>query len=414
LSDDAVIHLISTSCVPVAFDIKKFTDAFFESVKAQSTQPMGVWLATPDGKVLASNASGGDAPNGARVMLADLRAGLKKFGTVAPRRVGPMNSLPYRGVGVRPDGSVTLAITDKILNGKPGTRPVESLGVERMYLDSATLSASQWSSLAPPDARAGARWTIPAETGRQFYPVLSHVRSFFKDPGEVTDVPLVGRVASVRGDIAYLVYDGRIAGTQYGTTANGVYRHGDTSELKMIGGVGAYDIRAMQMVSLTWVWDGSFEWMRFGAVVEWRRGDAKALAPIEADSPRPETRVELADSAPEDALRTFLVALAAHDEATLRAVTLPHAEFDLLLKGPSAQPEQVVLLKARLEETPMKRLRVGDPVKMPDGESRVIKPTDVGEGRVVLWPAGAPLPSRLEEVGGHWKVFAAPFIAARK
>ena len=53
-------------------------------------------------------------------------------------------------------------------------------------------------------------------------------------------------------------------------------------------------------------------------------------------------------------------------------------------------------------------------VKMPDGETRFIKPIDVREGRVVLWPAGAPLPSRLENVGGHWKVFAAPFIAARK
>jgi hypothetical protein len=124
--------------------------------------------------------------------------------------------------------------------------------------------------------------------------------------------------------------------------------------------------------------------------------------------------VELADSTPEDALKTFLLALAAGDELTLRGVTLPHAEFELLLKDPPAPPDVLALLKARLEEKPMKRLKEGDPVRMPNGESRVIKPADVRAGRVVLWPAGAPLPSRLENVGGHWKVFAAPFIAVRK
>ena len=71
-------------------------------------------------------------------------------------------------------------------------------------------------------------------------------------------------------------------------------------------------------------------------------------------------------------------------------------------------------MKAQLNEKPMRRLKAGDPVKMPDGGSRVIKPDDVREGRVVIWPAGAPLPSRLENVGGHWKVFATPFIAARE
>ncbi len=53
-------------------------------------------------------------------------------------------------------------------------------------------------------------------------------------------------------------------------------------------------------------------------------------------------------------------------------------------------------------------------MKMPDGQNRVIKPGDVREGRVVLWPDGLPIPLRVENVGGHWKVFAAPFIAARK
>ena len=194
--------------------------------------------------------------------------------------------------------------------------------------------------------------------------------------------------------------------------------------MKMISGVGSYDIRSGQMLSLTWVWLARYadyyvppyrgEPGRVASVLEWRRGDAKAAAPVESNAPGTETSVELADSTPEAALKTFLIALAAHDEPTLRAVSLPVDDLHLLLEGPLAPPEQLARIKARLEEKPMRRLKAGDPVKMPDGQSRVIKPGDVREGRVVLWPDGLPIPSRVENVGGHWKVFAAPFIAARK
>jgi hypothetical protein len=128
----------------------------------------------------------------------------------------------------------------------------------------------------------------------------------------------------------------------------------------------------------------------------------------------PWKKVKLVDSTPEDALKTFLLALAAQDEATLRAVTLPDDEFNWLLNGRAASTDVLARIELRLDEKPMRRLKVGDPVSMPDGEARVIKPIDVREGRVVLWPAGAPLPSRVENVGGRWKVFARPFIAARK
>ena len=52
-----------------------------------------------------------------------------------------------------------------------------------------------------------------------------------------------------------------------------------------------------------------------------------------AKSPAPGARVDLADSTPEDALTTFLLALAAQDEVTLRAVTTPDDEFPWLLRG---------------------------------------------------------------------------------
>jgi hypothetical protein len=131
-------------------------------------------------------------------------------------------------------------------------------------------------------------------------------------------------------------------------------------------------------------------------------------------TPRSASRVELADATPEGALKTFLLALAAGDRETLRAVTLPDDELDWLLRGRPVSPELLARIRAQLEQRSMRRLKAGDPVRMPGGQARVIQPDDVREGRVVLWPDGAPLPSRLENVNGHWKVFARPFIAARK
>jgi hypothetical protein len=431
LSDVAVIRLISTHCVPVALNLYTLRDSrgedgkFFRTIEAQPPkQVMGLWLATWDGRVLAGAV--GEGLEGARwtsLVLTRLQEGLEKFGAIAPRGVRPTKLLPYRGTGVRPDGSVILAVTDKRIFEEDGPPGLAQGSVLPKSLGSVPISAAQWSALAPADARAGSQWTVPEDVGRQFWPLLTPFDAKFRKPEEVTEVELVGRVASVRDGIAHLFYRGRLAGLHSG---NGWGWDGFemVTTMKMVSGVGAYDVRTGQMLSLTWVWDGLYtdyyrppfrgQPARFGAVVEWRRGDPKAAAPLEANAPGPGMNVELADSTPEEALKTFLLALAAHDEATLRAVALPDAELDRLVQGPPASPEALARLRAQLEGQPMRRLREGDAVRMPDGESRVIKPADVRAGRVVLWPSGAPLPSRVEEVGGHWKVFARPFIAARK
>jgi hypothetical protein len=128
----------------------------------------------------------------------------------------------------------------------------------------------------------------------------------------------------------------------------------------------------------------------------------------------PGTKIELVDATPEEALKTFLLALAAQDGAILRAITLPDEEFDWLLKGRPAPPELLATMRSQLDRTPFRRLAAGDRVTMPGNRSGVIQPVDVREGRVVLLPRGAPFPTRLERVDGHWKVLARTFIAARK
>ena len=61
--------------------------------------------------------------------------------------------------------------------------------------------------------------------------------------------------------------------------------------------------------------------------------------------------------------------------------------------------------------------RDGNPVlheRQPDPARWVTFPSDVRDGRVVLLPQGAPYPTRVEKLDGHWRVFARPLIVARK
>jgi hypothetical protein len=125
-------------------------------------------------------------------------------------------------------------------------------------------------------------------------------------------------------------------------------------------------------------------------------------------------KIDLVDKTPEDALRTFMMAMAAADEQTLRAVTLANSDLDLLLTGEGPPFKGVKEMKQDMHKMKIERLKVGDQVKMPGNKVHVIRVTEVGQGRATLLPEDAPFPTRLRLVSGHWKVDAAPIIAARK
>ncbi len=398
----------------------------FRAIFAQEPHFQGIWLVAPDGRLLVFTLGGTNHKDRTKKLIADLKDGLKKFGPITPRRVFPTNLTPYRGIGARADGSVTLAVSDKAINVRYLSQLPHNSSLQ-MFVDNVTLSRDEWSALAPPDVREGAEWKIPEAVGRQFFPLFNPFDVKFRRADEVTGRP-VDRAASLPYATALPTWHTAVASrwTHHGTKQETVEGRACSSELTMIGGAGAYDIRTGQMLSLKWVWDGlTWFWYyenssdrpapaRFGAVVEWRQGSPKGAAQPEASAAGPSVNVEPVDSTPDAALRTFLLALAARDEAALRAVALPDAELNVLLEGPKAAPDQLAISKARLEMKPFRRLKAGDPVRVPNGETLVIKPDDVRDGRVVLWPDGAPLPSRLQNVDGHWKVFARPFITAAK
>lgn len=117
---------------------------------------------------------------------------------------------------------------------------------------------------------------------------------------------------------------------------------------------------------------------------------------------------------PEQALRIFHIAMLTHDEAMLRAVTLPTDDFDWLLKGDVVPEDQVALARKEIDRQPIRALKVGDEVKLPGNRRVTVQPEEVTADRAVLLVEGAPIPNRISKVEGSWRVDARPVIAARK
>ncbi len=120
------------------------------------------------------------------------------------------------------------------------------------------------------------------------------------------------------------------------------------------------------------------------------------------------------DGTPEEALRTFMVAAVAHDEAALRGITLPNPELDWLTRGEPAPEDVVARIRGLARKMKIRRLKPGDRIRGPEGEVVAVKPDDVGENRALLLPEGAPEPIRAQRFDGHWKIDARPAINQRK
>lgn len=260
---------------------------FFRSVQRQKPNYQGLWLVSPEGKVLAAHQDMDSMSDlhgkWAATALADLEAGLKAFGPVTPRPATTFQALPHRGVGTQLDGRVTLAVTDRWVFVKDLSRdpPPDALGAT--VLDSIALSSKELTGLLPVDVKSGSRWTVPEAVARRFYPLLSTGDTVFRDAREVTAVHLAGWVEKVEGGIAYLSYEGDISATHHGTPNEGKEGKQCSSTAKLLGGVAALEVESGRLLWLTLVFDGHFRNYApyddppspFGAVVEWVRKPGK-------------------------------------------------------------------------------------------------------------------------------------------
>jgi hypothetical protein len=224
---------------------------FFRSIQRQRpAQYQGLYLVTPDGKVLASHQD------------------------FKPRPHQAVNSLPYRGLGTRADGSITPAVSIRYMFS--GTRRE---GLSAVVLDSLTLTREDQAALAPPKKDLGTIWTVPEGVSRKFFPVLSPTEMLFRDPHEVTAVRISGKVRSVENGIVQVIYEGQIAGVHHGTADEGKKGKTCRGEARLISGVAALDAGTGKMRSMTLVFSGMFSGFApydkpanpYGAVVEWRQ-----------------------------------------------------------------------------------------------------------------------------------------------
>jgi hypothetical protein len=272
-----VIRFIAQTCVPVALNLYEIRQAkgpageFFRNVQKQRpAQYQGLYLVTADGKVLASHQNFKCDKTWPQEVLADLQPGVKAFGTVKPRAVAPDDPLPERGVGIRRDGSACLAVFLRY--------PIKGIPLRELpnpTIDSLVLSAGDLGELVPAKVEAGAHWNLSEAVARKFHRVLGPGdEDTMPRAHEVQSVAFVGRVKSVGGGVARLTYEGAIAGAHETQSNKGKCR----GEAKLIG-IGVYDVKAGHLLSLVWVFDGTFRGpppsdkvpLPYSGVVEWRR-----------------------------------------------------------------------------------------------------------------------------------------------
>jgi hypothetical protein len=195
--------------------------------------------------------------------------------------------LPFRGKGVRPDGSVDLALYVRQVRG--GGRKTIPPGIEsgRAWLwdgryrtdgspviDTVSLSSTGWRAFAPKKLEPGARWSVPEQVARAFTRLLtaSSDQSAMPRPEDARLANLECVVESVSGGEARI----RLAGRWEMVHAI----EGDKNRLVFgaasARGVAVYDVGAGAMRSFLLVFDGTVRHgradappNRTGAVAEW-------------------------------------------------------------------------------------------------------------------------------------------------
>jgi hypothetical protein len=293
LSDQTVIQRVTTSFVPVAVNLYKVRQAkdaggeLFRSVQRQKDQYQGIWIVSPVGKVLAGHHEFRSRETWTQEVLDTTNAALKTFGAVPPRQVKSTDPLPFRGHGTQSDGTVCLAVYARqmlgggrrnVPAGVPASRHWLWDGALRpdgpVVIDSLTLTAKEWATLAPPKHQVGSTWVVPEAIARRFCRVLipSSDQSAMPRPDDAKLAKLEGTVESVEDGQARI----RLTGTfeavhlQEGD-ARRPLRGAATAE-----GLAIYDVKRQAMHSVLLVFSGSYgrpddeSVGAVGAVVEWQ------------------------------------------------------------------------------------------------------------------------------------------------
>jgi hypothetical protein len=257
----------------------------FRSAQQQKNQYQGIWILSPEGKVLAAHQDYRKPETWTSEVLAATDAALAAFGPVPARQTRAANPLPNRGIGVQPDGSVSLALYTRYTAG--GGQQYAPAAVESgsrwlwdgefrtdgpPVIDTLTLTRAEWSSFTPPRLTAGTEWSIAAAIARKFARALSPSsdQSGMPRPEEATIAELREKVKSLDGSEAQIRFTGR-------WETDHVYDGKHSLAWASAEGIAGFDRRRKALRSLLMVFSGAYrmappwdkETRPTGAVVEW-------------------------------------------------------------------------------------------------------------------------------------------------
>jgi hypothetical protein len=280
LSDDAVIRSISRYCVPVAVPLYTIRDEkspsgdFFRAVQKQRPeQYQGIYIVSPEGKVLAWQARAPEKRETWTSALVDvIETGVGAYGPVTVRKAEPVKLLPDRGVGRRKDGSIVLAVYGRTL----------SLGLDRrgfggVTFDSAVLSDKERQKLEFPGLKEGDDFQVDTSAVRKLHRVLSPASdcNTLARADEVEHASLSGKVDGILSDVVYLSFQGRIRGLH--TWPFPPHKGKKIYAEVMLAGVGSCERKTGKLLSLLLLGDGRYRNFppydhveKYGVVVEWR------------------------------------------------------------------------------------------------------------------------------------------------
>jgi hypothetical protein len=234
----------------------------------------GVYVVSPEsgGKLLVYSAWESEEKNGKswkQELLDAMDEALKSFGPVSKRSVSLKAVDPFRdrGAGVRPDGSVCLALyLGQIIDGRG----------QNYASDNVTLSAKEWDAFRPPRTDVGTRWSVPDHVATKFGRALALAdTTSIPSPEDLKVEELKGVVESTKGGQARVRLAGRWEAPGYSDKQDIGNRYVASATAE---GIAIYDLRKQGLISLLMVFSGKANMnadledgpVLTGAVVEWR------------------------------------------------------------------------------------------------------------------------------------------------
>ncbi|MCS6858896.1 MAG: hypothetical protein NZT92_01090 [Abditibacteriales bacterium] len=197
LADGRLISLVQTDFVPVAINqlrVRERKDAegdLFRLIRQQNNTYQGLWFVTPDGKVLGQVQSRYSDAN-----LQAARAALEKWKAMASEPAKPLPGRvvhPFDGLPPVAEGSLRLAVFVRRLN---------SVGGDGFpAYDHVDLTADEWRSFIPTEARVGSRRAVSQSALRKI--ALTFWPEALSDPirpGEIKSVALTATLTSVANE----------------------------------------------------------------------------------------------------------------------------------------------------------------------------------------------------------------------